>query len=108
VRENSQRNPKETQRESEERAEIEEPAFAEATVGKCETSGVVFFHFRSGRSFVEQCFRETETPQLLPSLGAVWMLCFRRLKMQENAVYRYVARFGQAVFAAPRQAPNPK
>jgi hypothetical protein len=39
-----------------------------------------------------------KTPPLLPSLGAVWMLCFRKLKMQENAVYRYLARFGQAVF----------
>jgi len=29
---------------------------------------------------VEQWFRETETPLLLPSLGALWMLCFRELQ----------------------------
>jgi len=41
---------------------------------------VLFFFISIRVKFGEQCFREIEPPLLLPSLGALWMLCFRKLQ----------------------------
>src|SRR6266487_4795228 len=76
------RDPRETESQSEQRAEINEPAFSEATAGRCGASGGFFFHGWD----LGLCERILEESRRSPPsrCAARWMLWSGDFKMQEK------------------------